>query len=44
MIQSKLYSNNIWRQKLWQKSVLKTSVKYTKGNEGPTFIYTPLGT
>jgi hypothetical protein len=29
--------------KLWCKIVHKTSVEYTKGNEGPTPIYTHLG-
>ncbi len=30
--------------RLWCKIKLKTDVEQTKGNEGPTPIYTPLGT
>jgi len=32
MIQIELYSNNVWKQKLWQEHVRKTNVEQTKGN------------
>jgi hypothetical protein len=46
-----LYYTNICKHeheknmtRLWCKIMPKTNVEQTKGNDGPTFIYTPLGT
>jgi len=33
MIQRKFYSNNVWKQKSWQKNVPKVDVEQTECNE-----------
>jgi hypothetical protein len=38
MIQTKFYSDNIWKQSLWQENVPKTNVEQTKGN-GRSYPY-----
>jgi len=43
MIQSEFYSDNIWKQRLWQENVPKISVQHTKGN-GRSYPYLyPIG-
>jgi len=44
MIQSKLYYDNIWKQRLWQKMYPKLVSNKLKVMKGPTPIYIPLGT
>jgi hypothetical protein len=43
MIQTKLYSDNVWKQRLWHESEPKIGVEQTKGN-GRSYPYLyPIG-
>jgi len=43
MIQTTFYSDNIWKQMLWQKNVPKMNVEWTKGNERSYPYLYPIG-